>query len=131
MTVPRKIKIVISFVDPKSDLENRDREALRLLSELNEISEVESVSLVPEENVLESSKSIGGFFLGILTAEISQKSAGSLFRFLSERLRNKPIELEVEANGKHLKVSAGSSEELQVASKEAQSFISNQEGKND
>jgi hypothetical protein len=43
---------------------------------------------------------------------------------LGERLSNKTIELEVEANGKRLRVSAATEAELHAAIKAAQDFIS-------
>jgi hypothetical protein len=46
-----------------------------------------------------------------------------LLGFLGDRLSGKTIELEVEGNGKKLKVKASSREELQAAIAEAEKFI--------
>jgi hypothetical protein len=47
-----------------------------------------------------------------------------LLGFLGDRLGGKPIELSVEANGRKLTVKAHSREELEMAIKAAQDFIS-------
>jgi hypothetical protein len=124
MITTQNIKLTIGFNDPASDLEECDRSALRLLAELKEINEIKEARLVPCQEIPETSKSIGGFLTGMLTAEINSKNTKSIFRFLGDRLGGKPIELEVEANGKKLKVSAHSREELKAAITAAQAFIS-------
>ena len=68
--------------------------------------------------------------LGLLTAEVSAENSKKLLGFLRDCLGGKPIELEVEANGKRLKVSAHSREELEAAIKAAQDFVK-METKND
>jgi hypothetical protein len=61
--------------------------------------------------------------IGLLTAEVSAGNAQKLMGFLGDRLGGKPIELEVEANGKKLTVKAHSREELEAAIKAAQDFV--------
>jgi hypothetical protein len=61
--------------------------------------------------------------VGLLTAEVRAENAKKLLVFLGDRLGGKPIELEVEANGRRLKVSAHSREELEAAIKAAQDFV--------
>jgi hypothetical protein len=117
------IKLMIAFRDPDLDLEQLDREALRLISELKGSDEIEKVERVPEQNIISGSKSLGGFLAGLLAVEVNSRNVKSIFRFLNDRLGGKPIELEVEAAGKRLKVSASSREELESAIKAAQDFI--------
>lgn len=118
------ITLTIGFNKKLLDPEECDQEALRLISELRNLNEIEKVDLVTELNPLELSKSIGSFVIGLLTAEVSPKNVDSIFRFLSNRLSGKPIELEVEKDGKKLKVIANNREELKAAIKAAQDFIS-------
>jgi hypothetical protein len=94
-----------------------------LFAEFKEVDEVEKVDCVRDPNPPEGNKALGGFLVGLLTAEVSAKNAKKLFGFLGDRLGGKPIELEVEANGKKLKVSAHSREELEAAIKAAQDFV--------
>lgn len=88
-----------------------------------EMDEVDQVNRVVDPNPPEGNKSVGGFLVGLLTAEVSVANAKKLLGFLGDRLSGKPIELEVEGNGKKLKVSAHSREELEAAIKAAQDFI--------
>lgn len=124
MPATRNIKLIISLSAPDLDIEERDREFLQLISELKENPDVEEVSRVPMQDIPVMSKGAGSFLVGLLTAEISPQNVKPIFHFLYTRLSRKTIELEVEANGKRLKVSAGSHEDLKIAIQEAQAFIS-------
>lgn len=123
MTQDANVKVTIHFVDPDLDSEDRDRQAQQLLRELRDLDEVESVERVVDPNPPEGNKALGGFLVGLLTAEVNLQNIKALFGFLGDRLGNKPIELEVEGNGKKLKLSASSREELEAAVKAAQEFI--------
>jgi hypothetical protein len=46
-----------------------------------------------------------------------------LFGFLGERLGDKPISVEVEVNGKKMKIQASSQQELAAAAQVAKDFI--------
>jgi len=131
MTKIPNIRLTIGFNGPNLELEERDREALRLLSDLREVDDIEEVSLVPDLNPPERNKTEGGFLIGLLTAEVNFKNIKSVFHFLENRLSGKPIDLEVEANGKRLKVSARNPEELRIAIEEAQKFVSGSTSAND
>jgi hypothetical protein len=117
------IKLTIAFNDPDLDPEEREEQAQRLVAELRQLDEVDTVDRVPDPNPIEGGKSFGGFLIGLLTAEVSVANAKKLLGFLGDRLGNKPIELAVEANGKKLSVKASSREELEAAIKAAQDFI--------
>lgn len=117
------VKLMIHFNDPDLDPEDRDEEAQKLLRQLKEVDEVESVDRVLDPNPPEGNKALGAMLIGFLTAEVNPSNAKALFGFLSDRLGGKPIELEVEANGKKLKVSAHSREELETAIALAQNFV--------
>jgi hypothetical protein len=117
------IKLTINFNDPDLDLEERDEQAQQLMAELRQMDEIESVDRVQDPNPPEGNKAIGGLLVGLLMAEINVANAQKLMGYLGDRLGGKPIELEVEANGKKLKVSAHSREELEAAIAAAQKFI--------
>jgi hypothetical protein len=120
---PAEIKLTIAFTDPDLELEEREEQAQRLISELKQMDEVETVDRIPDPNPPQGSKAFGGFLMGLLTAEVSVANAKKLLAFLGDRLGNKPIELSVEANGKKLSVKANSRVELEAAIKAAQDFI--------
>lgn len=117
------IKLTVSFIDPDLDAEEKDEEARQLLAYLRELDEVETVERVIDPNRPEGSKAFGGFLPGWLMAEVSIENGKRVLGFLGDRLRGKPIELEVEGNGKKLKVAAYSLEELEAAVETASHFI--------
>ena len=124
MISTQNVKLTIEFTDLTLEAEERDIEVLRLLSDLKELDSIEAVYRVSSPHAIALSKSVGSFFVGILTAEISVQNTKNALRFLSSRLSGKPIELEVDANGKQLKVTANNVEELKAAISAAQNFIS-------
>jgi len=117
------IKLMITFNDPDLDAEERDEQAQRLMTELRQMDEVNAVDRVLDPNPPEGNKAIGGMLAGLLTAQVSASNAQKLMGFLGDRLGGKPIELEVEANGKKLTVKAHSREELEAAIQAAQDFV--------
>jgi len=117
------IKFTIAFNDPDLDAEERDEQAQRLMAELKQMDEVDAVDRVLDPNPPEGNKAIGGMLVGLLTAQVSATNAQKLMGFLGDRLGGKAIELEVEANGKKLKVKANSREELETAIEAAQKFV--------
>lgn len=123
MTNILPVKVTISFNDPQLTSEEQDQQAQRLIAELKDMDEVEKIERVADINPPEGTKALGGFLIGLLTAEVNIKNAKQLFKFLGDRLGGKAIELEVEAKGKKLKVTAHSREELEAAIKAAQDFI--------
>lgn len=118
------IKLAIAFNDPDLEPEERDEQAQRFLAELKQVDEVESVERLLDPNPPEGNKSLGGFLVGMLLAEVNPANGKKLLGFLGDRLGGKPIELSVEANGRKLTVKAHSREELEAAIKLAQEFIS-------
>lgn len=117
------LKLTIAFADLDLDAEERDEQAQQLMSELKQMDEVETVDRVLDPNPPEGNKAIGGFLVGLLMAEVNVANAKNLMGFLGDRLSGKTIELEVEGNGKKLKVKANSREELKAAIAEAERFI--------
>ena len=116
------IALSITFEDPDLNAEERDEEAVRLLEELSDRSEVETVDRVRDPNPPEGNKG-GGFLIGMLMAEVSVANAKKLLGFLAERLGNKPFSFEGEVNGIKMKVSAYSPEEAAFAMQQIEAFI--------
>lgn len=117
------VQVMIALKDPDLDDEELQEATERLLQQMRELDEVEDANLVADPNPQEGSKSLFGFLPGLLMAEVNAKNIQALFGFLGERLGGKPIELEVEVNGKKLKVTASSQQELQAAIQAAQQFL--------
>jgi hypothetical protein len=123
MSGESNVKFTINFNDPDLDVDERDEEAQKLLGQLKDLDEVERVNRVLDPNPPEGNKALGGFLGGLLMAEVNAANAKALLGFLGDRLGGKVIELEVEDNGKKLKVKAHSQEELDSAIKAAQDFL--------
>jgi hypothetical protein len=123
MTGESSIILIINFSDLNLNTDERDGEAQRLLDELRDMDEVQSVKRVDDPNPPEGNKAVGAWLAGILMAEVNPANAKAVFGYLGDRLGGKPIELEVEANGKKLKVKAHSREELTAAIEAAQKFV--------
>jgi hypothetical protein len=116
-----KIALVNLDLDP-DEQERQEKETRNLLREIRDL-DVESAELVAVTEIPEGAMSVGGFLLGVLQAEVSLANFKKLLGFLGDRLGNKSIELEVEANGKKLKVKASSREELTAVIEQAQKFV--------
>ena len=114
----------VSFSGVELDDDDRDVEASKLLRQMRDLDGVESAKRLVDENPPANNKSVGGFIVGALTAEINTESASKVFSFLKERLSGQPIEMEVEANGKKLRVKANSPKELLAAVEAAERFVS-------
>lgn len=123
MIANSNIKLTINFNDPDLEPEERDEQAQRLMAELKQVDELETVTRVLDPNPPKGNKALGAFLTGLLMAEVNATNAKKLMRFLGDRLGDKPIELSVESNGKKLTVKARSREEMEAAIKAAQNFL--------
>ncbi len=123
MTDTSNVKLTIAFNDPDLDSEELEEQAQSLLAQMRDLDEIETVDRVLDPNPPEGNKAVGAILVGLLTAEVNKKNAQKVMGFLFDRLGNKPIELEVEANGKKLKVKASSQAELTAAIEAAQKFV--------
>ncbi len=117
------VKLTIAFNDPDLDSEEREAQAQNLLAQMRDLDEIEAVDRVIDPDPPEGNKAVGAILVGLLTAEVSPANVKKLLGFLGDRLGNKAIELEVEANGKKLKVKASSQQELEMAIAAAQKFV--------
>lgn len=118
-----KVKLTIALKDSDLNEEELDEVTQNILHQMRELDEVERVERVQDPNPPQGNKSFGAALVGILTAEVNGKNIKAALGFLSERLSGKQIELEVEANGKKLKVKASSRQELLDAIQAAEQFI--------
>jgi len=117
------IQVEIILRDPDLDNQELQSEVQNLVQHLLEDVEVEHADLVPVETAPEDSKSLGGFLLGVLTAEVNAKNFKKLMTFLTTRLSGQAIEMEVQANGKQIRVKANNLDELREIIKIAQNFV--------
>jgi hypothetical protein len=118
------LKLTIHLTDSDLDDEEKDEAAKNLLFQIEKIDEVEAVDRVFDPNPPEGNKSLGGFLMGVLKAEVKPSQAMPLLGFLSDRARTQPIEVELELEGRKLRVKADNPEELTAALQSLQMFLS-------
>jgi len=121
--VSKLITFTIAFTDPELRPEELDQEVVQLLEELSDRADLESVDRVRDLNPPDGNKSIGGFLVGVLTAQVSVANTKKVLGWLGDRLGNKPIAFEAEINGTKMKVSAYSKEEAAFAMQQIEAFI--------
>ncbi len=118
----------IHFLDPNLSDDRLQSLTENFLLQVRQIDGVNRANLKPADSLPKDAKSLGGFSLGFLTAEIDSDSLGNLLMFLGECLTGKrSIELEVEANSKRIKVKAHGKEELQAVINMVENFIASSE----
>jgi hypothetical protein len=118
------MQVSVTFDSPDLEPEEKESEALNLLQALQELEEVESVDRVFDPNPPEGNKSIGGFIVGLLTAEVSVANFKQLMGFLGDRVGAKPIKLKLKApDGRELELEASSQAEFAFALEKAQEFL--------
>lgn len=116
------VTVTISFAETSLNAEEKEAEVLKLLPQLRDLEEVEAVGRVPDPNPPDSAKGFG-FLVGLLQTEVTFENFRAFSSFLADRLSGKNIELEVEADGRKLKVVASNQAELQMAIQAAKDFI--------
>ncbi len=123
MADERIITLHIAFHDPALDAEEQEREAHNLLHDLQQLDEVGEVARVHDPHPPEGSKAIGAFLVGLVQVAVTAPQVTALLGYLSNRLAGKSIELEIEAQGKKLKVIAHTQAELLAAVAAARQFV--------
>lgn len=117
------VTLTIAFNDPDLDSEELEEQAQNLLAQMRDLDEIETVDRVLDPSPPEGNKAVGAILVGLLTAQVNKENAQKVMGFLFDRIGPKPIELEVEANGKKLRVKASSQAELMAAIEAAQKFV--------
>jgi hypothetical protein len=117
------IQLTLHITDPTLDAEEQETVAQRLLAQMKDMDEIEWVRRQLDPNPPDRSKMLAGTLIGLLTVEVSRENLLKVMRFLGDRLGNKQIELEIEVDGRKLKIIASSREELELAAKTAQDFM--------
>jgi CHAT domain len=124
MTNNSNIKLTIAFNDPDLEPEERDVQSQRLMAELRDMDEVETVDRVLDLNPPAGNKSLGGFVPGMLVTEIKPVNFSSLFDLVGDRYAQKSVEMEIEVGDRKMTVTATSQAELMAALPMVQQFLS-------
>jgi hypothetical protein len=111
----KSVKLTIDINQSDLEAEKLDELTQNLLQEMKELDEVETASLVADENPPEGARAFGSFLLGILQAEVSIENISFVLKFLWDTRNRQPIEIEVEVNGNKARVKVGSQHQLAAA----------------
>ncbi|MGD1700636.1 hypothetical protein [Dapis sp. BLCC M229] len=118
------IQLTITLSDPQlDDKERLQEDTQNILSEIQEFDGVQKADLMPIEKAEPGSKSIGGFLVGILTAEINAKNIKALVGYLGNNLYGKTIKIKAEGNGRKIDFEVRNLEDLKKALAEVDSFL--------
>lgn len=117
------IQITLDLRNPDLDDEALEKLTQNLRNQMLDLDEVNDVKRILDPNPPEGNKALDAVLVGILTTQVNATNVKTLFGFLSDRLGGKPISMEVEANGRKLKVTASNQQELLAAIQAAQEFI--------
>ena len=126
MVTKSNIQMTISLTELDLDDEELQAEVQTLLPQFREVDGVEDADLIAVENAPKKTKALGGFVLGLLNLKVNPANVKTVFKFLGDRLGNKPIKIVLKApDGRQLNLEANSREEFEFAFQKAQDFLQN------
>lgn len=118
------VRLTLSITDPSLDDEEREGIALELLRQLGGADlPLEELARPHIDEAPAGAKSAGVSVVGALTALLSATGLGAFFSFLSERSRGREMTLEVTANGRTVKLTARTQEDLVLAYNAARGLL--------
>jgi hypothetical protein len=112
------VKVKISVDDPDLDADETDEAARQILVQLKSMDE-----RIINPNPPEGNKSLGGFLVGALEAEVQPNHLKSLLGFLGQRARRQPLEIEIEVGDRKIKVTASNHGDLVAAEQFVQQLL--------
>ncbi|RQH43303.1 hypothetical protein D5R40_13130 [Okeania hirsuta] len=115
------VKITIS--DPELNESQLQQATQYLQAEIKEVYGVLEVNQIPISEVEERAKSIGGFLINVLTAEVSLQNLKTLVKHLGNRTFGRIYEIEAEGNGRKLKAKFRRPEDLETILPEVDKFL--------
>ena len=117
------VVVNLELVDSSLDAEDLQGLARNLLKQVRAVDGVEEADLVAVTDVPEGAMAVGGFVVGLLTAEVSAANLQKLGGFLKDRIVGKTLKMSVEAYGKKIAVEGSSQVEFEYALQKANEQI--------
>jgi hypothetical protein len=117
------IELVLTFNSLDDDEEHQDALVRQIADTILEAGGDLGEATRPHEIAPPGSKGVGAALMGVLRVVIDPQRIRALFNFLVERLSARPVALEVAANGRILRITAGSAAELSAAVAAATRFV--------
>jgi hypothetical protein len=121
--VAQTVKVKINVADPELDADETDEAARQILTQLKGMDEIESAERIVNPNPPEGNKSLSGFLVGALEAEVQPNHLKSLFGFLGQRARSQPLAIEIEVGDRKIKVTASNHRDLVAAEQFVQQLL--------
>ncbi|HBC42411.1 MAG: hypothetical protein ACK6BN_01560 [Pseudanabaena sp.] len=117
------VYVNLEVVDPSLDAEDLQGATRNLLKQVRAVDGVESADLIAVTDVPEGAMALGGFVVGLLTAEVSAANLQKLGGFLKDRIVGKTLKMSVEAYGKKIAIEGSSQVEFEYALQKANEQI--------
>ena len=117
------VQVTITLSAPGLKDEELQDAVQNLQLELQEVQGVTDADLIPVEQAAPNSKGIGGFLLGGLKALVKLKHLKTLVNFLGNNLFGQTVKIEVEGNGKKLKLELNRPEDIDKVMPQLERFI--------
>ncbi len=117
------VYVNLELVDTSLDSEDLQAATRNLLKQVKAVDGVEEADLVSVTEIPEGSMAIGGYVVGLLTAEISVANLQKLGGFLKDRILAKNLKMTVKAYGKEMAIEASSQAEFDYAIQKANEQI--------
>ncbi|MFN8785803.1 MAG: hypothetical protein ACK5Y3_10005 [Pseudanabaena sp.] len=117
------VYVNLEVVDPSLDAEDLQGATRNLLKQVRAVDGVESADLISVTDVPEGAMALGGFVVGLLTAEVSAANLQKLGGFLKDRIVGKTLKMSVEAYGKKIAIEGSSQVEFEYALQKANEQI--------
>ena len=114
------ICVNLELVDPSLDAEDLQSATRNLLKQVRAVDGVEEADLVAVTDVPDGAMALGGFVVGLLTAEVSAANLKKLGGFLKDRIVGKTLKMSVEAYGKKIAIEASSQTEFDYVFQKAE-----------
>lgn len=110
------LRVTLSVTDPSLDDEEREDIARELYRQLRDADLLlADVGRPLAEHAPAGAKSAAATLVGVVTALLSASGLGAFFSYLSERARGREMTIEVTANGRAIKLTARTPDELVIA----------------
>ncbi|NMF57111.1 sugar ABC transporter permease [Pseudanabaena yagii] len=113
----------LEVVDLSLDAEDLQGATRNLLKQVRAVDGVEEADLVAVTDVPEGAMALGGFVVGLLTAEVSAANLQKLGGFLKDRIVGKTLKMSVEACGKKIAIEGSSQVEFEYVLQKANEQI--------
>ncbi len=113
----------LELVDSSLDAEDLQSAARNLLKQVRAVDGVEEADFVAVADVPEGAMALGGYVVGLLTAEVSVANLQKLGGFLKDRILAKNLKMTVKAYGKEMAIEANSQAEFEYAIQKAEEQI--------